>query len=63
MIGGNIPDRTRVLSVAVYGHVEALEYDAAHRLAGGMVVFALVVLLALYRLGRPTGRAGAERAR
>jgi molybdate transport system permease protein len=62
MIGGNIPDRTRVLSVAVYGHVEALEFDAAHRLAAGMVLFALVVLLALYRLGRPTGRAGAERA-
>lgn len=57
MIGGNIPDKTRVLSVALYGHVEALEFDAAHRLAAGMVVFALLVLLALYKLGRPTGRA------
>lgn len=56
MIGGNIPDKTRVLSVALYGHVEALEFDAAHRLAAGMVVFALLVLLALYKLGRPTGR-------
>ena len=57
MIGGNIPDKTRVLSVAIYGHVEALEFDAAHRLAAGMVVFALLVLVALYKLGRPTGRA------
>lgn len=59
MIGGNIPDKTRVLSVAIYGHVEALEFDAAHRLAAGMVVFALIVLVALYMLGRPTGRAAA----
>jgi molybdate transport system permease protein len=63
MIGGNIPDKTRVLSVAIYGHVEALEFDAAHRLAAGMVVFAMVVLVALYVLGRPTGRAAVERAR
>jgi len=57
MIGGNIPDKTRVLSVAIYGHVEALEFEAAHRLAAGMVVFALVVLVTLYVLGRRTGRA------
>ncbi len=62
MIGGNIPGETRVLSVAIYGHVEALEFDAAHRLAGGMVAFAMVVLVALYMLNRPTGRA-AEAAR
>jgi molybdate transport system permease protein len=62
MIGGNIPGATRVLSVAIYGHVEALEFDAAHRLAAGMVVFAMAVLVALYMLGRPTGRA-AEGAR
>ena len=49
MIGGNIPNQTRVLSVAIYGHVEALEFADAHRLAGGMVGFAmLVVLVALY---------------
>ncbi len=58
MIGGNIPGRTRVLSVAIYDHVEAAEFDEAHRLAGGMVVFALVVLLSLYLLNRPaTARA------
>jgi molybdate transport system permease protein len=61
MIGGNIPGATRVLSVAIYGHVEALEFDAAHRLAGGMLLFAMVVLLALYLLGRPTGRAAEPR--
>jgi molybdate transport system permease protein len=53
MIGGNIPGATRVLSVAVYEHVEATEFDAAHRLAGGMVVFALVVLVTLYVVNRP----------
>jgi molybdate transport system permease protein len=62
MIGGNIPGVTRVLSVAIYGHVEALEFEAAHRLAAGMVVFAMLVLVALYMLSRPTGRA-AEAAR
>ncbi len=52
MIGGNIPGQTRVLSVALYDHVEAGEYADAHRLAGGLLVFALLVLLALYRLNR-----------
>ena len=56
MIGGNIPDRTRVLSVQIYDHVEALEYTQAHWLAGGMLVFSFLVLLALYTLNRrPTG--------
>jgi molybdate transport system permease protein len=53
MIGGNIPDKTRVLSVALYDHVEAMEFAAAHRLAAGMVVFALLVLVALYVFNRP----------
>ncbi len=53
MIGGNIPDKTRVLSVALYDHVEALEFGQAHRLAAGMVVFALVVLVTLYLVNRP----------
>lgn len=52
MIGGNIPDQTRVLSVAVYEHVEATEFDQAHRLAGGMVVFSLCVMLLLQKLTR-----------
>ncbi|WP_284617825.1 molybdate ABC transporter permease subunit [Aquabacterium humicola] len=55
MIGGNIPDKTRVVSVQIYDHVEALEYAQAHWLAGGMVVFSFAVLLALYVFnpGRP----------
>jgi molybdate transport system permease protein len=53
MIGGNIPDKTRVLSVAIYDHVEATEFADAHRLAAGMVVFALVVLVTLYVVNRP----------
>jgi len=52
MIGGNIPGATRVLSVAIYEHVEATEFEAAHRLAAGMVVFALLVLVALSMLNR-----------
>ena len=55
MIGGNIPDKTRVVSVQIFDHVEALEYTQAHGLAGGMLVFSFVVLLALYTL---TPRAG-----
>jgi molybdate transport system permease protein len=48
MIGGNIPGRTRVVSVQIYDHVEALEYAQAHWLAGGMVVFSFIILLLLY---------------
>lgn len=47
MIGGNIPGQTRVVSTQIYGHVEAMEYAQAHGLAGGMLVFSFVVLLAL----------------
>lgn len=59
MIGGNIPGATRVLSVAIYDHVEATEFADAHRLAAGMVVFAMTVLVALYLVNR----APAERPR
>ena len=55
MIGGNIPGKTRVVSVQIYDHVEALEYTQAHWLAAGMVAFSFCVLLALYVLN-PTGR-------
>ena len=48
MIGGNIPEKTRVVSVLIYDHVEAIEYARAHILAGGMVVFSFLVLLTLY---------------
>jgi len=62
MIGGNIPGQTRVLSVAIYDHVEAAEFDQAHRLAAGMVAFALIVLVTLYITNRPP-RDDAEIAR
>lgn len=52
MIGGAIPGQTKVLSVAVYDHVEALEYLHAHALSAGMVAFAFFVLLALYAINR-----------
>ncbi len=51
MIGGNIPGKTQVLSMAIYNHVEALEYGAAHTLAAGMLVFSFAVLLLLYSRG------------
>ena len=48
MIGGNLPGITRVASVQIYDHVEALEYADAHRLAAIMLVFSFVVLLGLH---------------
>jgi len=48
MMGGNIPGKTRVMSVQIYDHVEALEYSQAHWLAGGLLVFSFLALLALY---------------
>lgn len=55
MVGGNIPDKTRVVSVQIYEHVEALEYSQAHWLSASMLVFSFVMLLALYLLN-PSGR-------
>ncbi|MDD2364820.1 MAG: molybdate ABC transporter permease subunit [Desulfuromonadaceae bacterium] len=48
MIGGNIPGSTRVASVQIYDHVEALEYGEAHRMAAVMLIFSFLVLLWLY---------------
>lgn len=48
MIGGNIPNKTQVVSVLIYSHVEAAEYTQAHWLAGGMLLFSFLVLLGLY---------------
>ena len=55
MIGGNIPEQTRVVSIQIYDHVEAMDYAHAHGLSAGMVAFSFVVLLVLYTLN-PTGR-------
>lgn len=48
MIGGNIPGVSRVASVQIYDHVEALEYAQAHRMAAVLLIFSFLVLLALY---------------
>lgn len=48
MIGGNIPGETRVLSMQIYNHVEALEYAQAHWLAGALLVTSFLVLMAIY---------------
>jgi molybdate transport system permease protein len=52
MIGGNIPGETQVLSIAIYDHVEALEYGRAHWLAGGLVLLSFVMLVAVYAFNR-----------
>jgi molybdate transport system permease protein len=57
MIGGNLPGITRVASVQIYDHVEALDYAQAHRLAAVMLIFSFFVLLALYTW-RPLSKRG-----
>ena len=52
MIGGNIPGETQVLSIAIYDHVEALEYGEAHRLAGGLLALSFLLLLSVYAVNR-----------
>jgi len=56
MVGGNIPGQTRVISVALYEAVEGLDYGAAHRLAGLLLVLSFAVLLGLYALNGRTRR-------
>jgi molybdate transport system permease protein len=58
MIGGNIPGETKVLSVAIYDYVETLQWAQAHILAGGMLLFAFVVILAMMLLEKRIGRPG-----
>jgi molybdate transport system permease protein len=52
MIGGNIPGQTQVLSIAIYDHVEALDYTSAHWLAGGLLLLSFVMLLLVYLYNR-----------
>ena len=56
MVGGNIPGRTRVVSIALYDKVEALDYAGAHLLAGGLVLFSVLALWAVYALQRAEAR-------
>src|SRR5271165_490827 len=59
MIGGNIPGRTRVMSTAIYDYVEAMQWDEANILAGGMVAFAFVVILSMILIEKRFARARA----
>ncbi|REJ79390.1 MAG: molybdate ABC transporter permease subunit [Acidobacteria bacterium] len=52
MIGGNIPGSTRVVSIAIYDHVESLEYAQAHWLAGSLMVISFIILTVVYGLNR-----------
>ena len=52
MVGGNIPERTRTVSIAIYEHVESLDYAQAHILSAGLLIFSFVVLVAVYALNR-----------
>src|SRR5215468_6469906 len=58
MIGGNIPGQTKVLSVAIYDYVESLQWAQAHILAGGMLVFAFLVILSMMVLEKRIARPG-----
>ena len=55
MIGGNLPGKTKVLSIAIYDYVERLQWAEAHVLALGMVVFSFVVIALVMMLGRRGG--------
>jgi molybdate transport system permease protein len=52
MIGGNIPGATQVISIAIYDHVEALEYSQAHWISAGLLLFSFALLLLVYGLNR-----------
>jgi molybdate transport system permease protein len=52
MIGGSIPGETQVLSIAIYEHVEMLEFHEAHLLSGGMLLFSFIILVLLYSINK-----------
>jgi len=52
MVGGNIPGKTKVISIAIYEHVETLDYAAAHVLAAGLLIFSFIVLYFVYAFMR-----------
>ena len=52
MVGGNIPGVTKVISIAIYEHVETLEYAEAHVLSAGLLIFSFLVLLVVYGVNR-----------
>ncbi|MBT5375452.1 MAG: molybdate ABC transporter permease subunit [Nitrospinaceae bacterium] len=52
MVGGNIPGKTKVISIEIYDRVEVLEYAQAHILSAGLLVFSFVVLVLVYSVNR-----------
>jgi molybdate transport system permease protein len=52
MVGGNIPGQTKVISIAIYEHVETLNYASAHILSAILLVFSFLVLLSVYVMNR-----------
>jgi molybdate transport system permease protein len=58
MIGGNLPEETRVLSIALFDHVESLDYDRAHLLASGLLIFSFSILFLLYAIDRHWQKSG-----
>lgn len=52
MVGGNIPGKTKVISIEIYDRVEVLEYTEAHLLSGGLLLFSFLVLLTVYTINR-----------
>ena len=58
MVGGSIPGKTKVLSIAIYDHVETLDYSSAHTLSAGLLLFTFIVLLLVYGWNRRLSRVG-----
>ena len=52
MVGGNIPGETRVISIAIYDHVETLNYAAAHRMSLVLLAFAFITLFVMFVVNR-----------
>ncbi|WP_067515124.1 molybdate ABC transporter permease subunit [Endozoicomonas ascidiicola] len=61
MIGGNIPGETQVLSIALFDAVESQSFEMAHQIAGGLLLFAMVLLVFLYSLDRRSGKSSGSR--
>jgi molybdate transport system permease protein len=52
MVGGNIPGKTKVISIEIYDRVEVLEYTQAHTLSAGLLIFSFLVLVMVYSINR-----------
>ena len=52
MVGGNIPEKTKVISIEIYDRVEVLEYTQAHILSAGLLLFSFIILLTVYSINK-----------